>query len=348
MFSDEYEGLCAELDAIVAHSRANAEMRAVLSRVERQLEPTIIHNDLCALRGLAPEDIRWRVMDHCSAVGRLYAVYEHFCENVLHEWLYFLSARKPFLDLPEQIVGSYQTGFAHIVSRLPSPRYDHLSIEDLVSGYDTALKGELTYSLAPECLSHRQSNLRWNELTEIYRRFGILDVGEWLSKDDEIKDFFGNAGARTVEQITSKLSELVQYRNDASHGLVSVDEILGQQQFMEFATFIRVLCSSLNALHRRYALALLQETGDAQKIGTLTEKFRGNVVIVKVTNGTLEKGQAISFLADGYCVERRVLSMQVDDVEVSAMSFVGEVEVGIKLDRGISRKKAAVITNLAW
>ncbi|UOA28237.1 hypothetical protein DSM107133_02982 [Pseudosulfitobacter sp. DSM 107133] len=137
-------------------------MRAVLSRVERQLEPTILHDDLCTLRGLAPEDIRWRVMDHCSAVGRIYAVYEHFCENVLHDWLHFLSARKPFLDLPEQIVGSYRTGFAHIVSRLPSPRYDHLSVEDLVSGYDAALKGESTYSLAPECLTHHQSNLRWN------------------------------------------------------------------------------------------------------------------------------------------------------------------------------------------
>ncbi|WP_243253561.1 hypothetical protein [Pseudosulfitobacter sp. DSM 107133] len=153
---------------------------------------------------------------------------------------------------------------------------------------------------------------------------------------------------RIIEQIASKLSELVQYRNDASHGLVSVGEILGQQQFLEFASFIRVLCSSLNALHRSYALTLLQETGDAQKIGTLTEKLRGNIVICKVTSGTLEREQIISFLADGYCVERRILSMQVDNVEVSAMSFDGEVELGIKLDKAISRKKAAVLTNSAW
>jgi translation initiation factor IF-2 len=80
----------------------------------------------------------------------------------------------------------------------------------------------------------------------------------------------------------------------------------------------------------------------------LTERLSGNIVICKVTSGTLRKGQTISFLADGYCVERRVLSMQIDDADVCAMSFVNEVELGIKLDQAISRKKAAVLTNSAW
>lgn len=348
MYSDKFDSLCIELDAIAAHGQANVKMRNVLSRVENRLELSTLEEELYDLKQGAPAAIQWRVMDHCSAVARLYAVYEHYCENILHDWLQFLTARKPFLELPEQIIRNYPKGFAHIISLLPSSRYEQLSVEDMVAGYNLALMGAASYNLIPECLTHHRMNLRWEELREIYQRFGMMDVADWLSKDTEIINFFETAGKRTIDQISAKLAELVQYRNDASHGAVSVGEILGHQQFSEFANFIRIICSSLNDMHRRYALELLLDTSEAQKVGAVTERLRGNIIICKMKSGTVSKGQIVSFLADGYCVERRVLSMQIDGVEVEAISFIGELELGIKLDRDISRNKAAVLTNSAW
>ncbi|WP_298856933.1 MAE_28990/MAE_18760 family HEPN-like nuclease [uncultured Sulfitobacter sp.] len=348
MYSDQFEKLCKELESIIAHWQVNARMRGILSRVENSLELSPLEHDLYDLKQSSPLAMEWRVMDHCSAIARLYAVYEHYCESILHDWLHFLTSRKTFDELPDKIVRDYPKGFSYIIGLLPSSRYDQLSVEDMVAGYNAALACNPQYNLVGECLTRHRMNLRWEELSEIYQRFGISNVADWISKDAEVIDFFATAGQRTTEQISAKLAELVQYRNDASHGAVSVDEILGQQQFLEFAHFIRIICSSLNNLHHSYALELLLEIGEAKKVGTVAERFRDNIVICKMDSGTVFKGQKVSFLADRYCVERRIMSMQVNGVEVQAMSFIGEMELGIKLDQPITRKKAALLTNSAW
>ena len=53
-----------------------------------------------------PDQLEWRIIDHCAAVTRVYAIYEQFAHEMIREHLGLLQGRISFSDLPETIRSS--------------------------------------------------------------------------------------------------------------------------------------------------------------------------------------------------------------------------------------------------
>ena len=106
MFSTAYEILRTEANSLRAYLNATHAIRGIMSQVEPSLEPSLLEDVLLKINGAAPDPTRWRVMEHSLVVGRLYALYEKFCEALLSDWIDFLTNTLHFDRLPKKITDS--------------------------------------------------------------------------------------------------------------------------------------------------------------------------------------------------------------------------------------------------
>lgn len=334
MFSAALEALKTETNNLQRYLEATHSVRDILGRIEPSLEPSHLEHDLAILGKIAPDVTRWRVMEHSLIVGRLYAFYESFCENLLSDWIYFLTNNLRFDQLPKKIIESYPAGFASIVSTLPSSRYPRLTTKELVASYHAALQGQGEYALNAECLIYHKNNLRWPELCAVFSRCGVDGLHEWISESVALSERLQMSSERIADVVAARLSNFIQYRNDSSHGAISPDEILGYEELYELTEFVGDFAENLDQFIKWKMVGMLCRSGRAQAIGRVTEVFRKANAVICVTNeARVKEGQKIYIKKGSEFREDRILTIQLDGDGLNVIDAEAGTELGIMLSR---------------
>jgi uncharacterized protein (DUF2267 family) len=321
----------SDLEDLRRYLRVNDASRRVAQLQPPGLECTL--GDMIVAEvaevGLSPSS--WRVLDHCSVVNRAYAIFEKFVESVLSDWISTRCAKTKFADLPKSIASAYQVGIAEILSSSSSARYSHLSVSDLVSGYNDALRGAPNYRLYPECLIHHRNNFRWSELCDVFSRCGLGDFQGWISLSRRFKVFF-DGDSRIWEQVDSKLNELISYRNDAAHGAVQVDEILGIDNLESFIEFVLILSKDILNYVQAYWLDWLIDNEEIRSFGHVSEKFSRQIRIAICEGVTISVGDFIFAKGKGFCFSTKILSLQKKGIGADTVTVGAAEEVGFQFD----------------
>ena len=346
MFRTALERLEAGIGEVVAYATTNDSIRAQLGDMPEMGTPTSVEARLLQVAAKVPASAQWKVMDHCAAIGRLYALYEQYAESVLSDWLSFRRQDLKFSELPEELQGSYRIGFAEVLGSLSEAKYSHLSFDAMVTEYSKSSRGEVSYTLYPECLIYHRNNLRLAELTAITGRCEAGDFGHWLADSRDIAGHF-ESKKKLTELSESKLKDFVQYRNDAAHGGIATDEIMGLQQIGDLADFLLALCRSYNQMIDHTALNYMIEREAAHKIGMVSEVYSGNIVVGIVEGTALRVGDRIATLTEKSCHYHSIVSLQLDNRSVDHVEVANSREVGFGLSSpALNRAKLVTIPGL--
>jgi hypothetical protein len=292
-------------------------------------------------RDSAPTTSDWRVIDHGLAVTRIYVVYEQFAHEMIREHLVLMQNNIKFIDLPQNIQNSYRNGIAEILSKKDSSRYKDLDLTAIVTQYHNALTGGDYIFEAKAMLIHEQ-NLRLAELNRLFSGSGIGEIGGWIDRHRSLEEFF-KKDSRLNASAEREMAQLVEYRNDASHGSVSVDNILALDYLLEFCDFIAALCDAISQLVQLIGLKFLSEAGRAITLGRVSELLKNNTVLIFEMKGKLSVGDTIYLKGNNYCFEREVISIQIDDVNQTRVDLAVPKEVGVAIN-GIGSRKAQIIS----
>lgn len=291
----------------------------------------------------APDRLEWRVIDHCAAVTRIYAIYEQFTHEMIREHISLLQDRLTFSDLPQAIRSSYRAGLAKILEKKDGPRYADLDLLELISGYDKALNG-LSYKLEPRAMLMQDQNLRLPELNRFMGACGIDGMSAWIEKHQAVKDFF-SLDDRLTGSAESQMAELVKYRNDAAHGSIDIGDILHLNVLIEFCDFVSAVCEAMAERVQLCGLQSLKLANYVQERGKIASSLRGGTVAVGAMTGSFKVGGTVYLCGDSYCLERIITSLQIEDVSHEEVNLTVETEIGIMLDA--PGKKNAVIMTVA-
>lgn len=315
----------------------------MLGRLGNSLEPSIIEYDLSLLRQAAPSTPQWRIMDHCSAVGRIYALYEQFVESILTEWIELRSDNVKYANLPDKMKENYIQGFHHVHGNLHKTRYSHISRSGLIEQFHLALSGSSSYKLHKECLLHHQNNLWWDDLNELFERCGLVNLGEWVNNHPKLLDFF-QAQRKIKELSISKIKQLVEYRNEAAHGSVAIEEICGTQELIGILNFIQVFCDCISQLVNTEAIKFMIDCDKAVEIGIISEKFSRNKVVAIIEGAILSVGKEIIIISPKTYCKSSVVSLMDNEVSVDSIVIGKPREVGLVLkDYAAARSKVIII-----
>jgi len=307
-------------------------MRIIFASAKEYSEPDSLQYELNNLKINSPSSVDWRVLEHTLTVTHLYALFEQFFEETIADWMDFLASAYIFHQLPAKMQAAYQAGFAKVVGKLPSPRFTAFTVNNLVADFHEALKGGKTYRLEPNFITYRSNNLRWNEICEIISRCDIPDLNGWVNANDRVLGHLRGPPQNNAEQIESRLADFVQYRNDCSHGVATPDEILGHDDLLEMIEFVTVIADSLSQLISWKKVETLLNNNRAKHIGKADEVYhQAGAIVVQSSNTTISVGQKLYWKTGGNFGVTEVLSLRVNDVNMTTIDTTDPIAVGLKL-----------------
>jgi hypothetical protein len=274
----------------------------------------------------------WLIFNHCASLTRLYAIFSGFVEGALEEWLRELpKLYERYSSLPEVLRYEHKAGVARLLPKVGEGRFKHLTAENILRGIYFGVSIESGYDLPVEAYLIQDRNLKTEVLCDLFRRVGLSQLREWIRAHSDLQAFMNQAygDQQTAE---AQLDTLVDYRNEAAHGL-DVAEVLSEQEQVKLAEFVSVLGAVLVEFIEFTYWQLRCEGKTAVLVGSVTEYFKEpDAFIAKVAKARIEVGQVLVALEKERCRRVTVLSLQDNGKPVEAFDAVGEAEAGIKFD----------------
>lgn len=276
----------------------------------------------------------WRIYDHCSAITRLYAIYENFVEDLIRQWLELLPILFPlYSDLEERIRNTHQIGVGRLLLELNKNRYEHLSIDEVIRGLFHGIIGEAEYKLLPDAFLFHEQNLRKEPLNKLLAEAGIPNAWVWIEKHKAIKYFVEEVrGSQNTAE--GELNELISYRNDAAHG-APIDNFLGSSALLEQCDFVEDLCQALAELVTYHVIERKKSIGQVKEIGKIIEWFKNHEAgVAKIEEISLSIGDKLFLVNQGSscCQLATIESIQLESNPVETLQTTTGMEVGLKFD----------------
>lgn len=284
--------------------------------------------DISSLFGESADTTSWRVIDHCAAITRTYALFESFVLQLLREYLLFLSGAYTLTALGPEFRAKYTRGLGQIMLDQDKQRYSYIDIAKLIAGANDAMTDTAGYQIQPEALLRNEQNLRMTELQRLFTQCGLTGIDAWVTSHSAVAEFFKDQ-SRLSETAESELRQIVDYRNAAAHG--DVDEVLGVDVLVEFTEFMGALCISIVDFIQYDTLRRAKELGKATVIGHISERFHDDIVVAKISNATIAVGDTLYVLGKGLTKMAEVRSIQLNDVDVPSATVGAETEVGLRI-----------------
>lgn len=332
MFEALLERTERSIEAVRRHVVASNAIRSMIS--ERRIacrqgdDPCF---DIGPLYDGAPDPTDWKIIDHCSAVTRLYAIYEQFVHELLKAFLAFLENNSSYASLDEALRAEHRRALGQLLINLDKERYRNIRLETIIKEFASAFSDEGRYRLLPEALLSHDQNLRLTELAGLCRRCGILNVERWLNGHRFLKQFFSDQ-TRQSDRTEAELKQLVDYRNEAAHGGMDIDAVLGSELLIEYADFLSALFRSFTECIQ---WSIIEESVQHNKLhlsGKISETYSRNIVVTIVENSIFSVGDSLYLRGENYCYRANILSLQLDDVDMQQVITLKPIELGICLD----------------
>lgn len=343
MYAGFLQRALEDINSVKRHIHISEALRAVLSSgLPACAQPSPCLDPVSF--GNPPDTIQWRIIDHCSTVSRLYAIYEQFAHELARDFVGYLQKNYRFSDLDTIVLGTYRAGVSYLLVRSDWVRYASISMPDLIASYAECLSGKSIYKLEPECFLTHEKNLQYSDLSNLFSRCGVAKVSEWIDGHLKLTTFFMDQ-EREGKDVKSELRKFVQYRNDAAHGGLNVGGIVGVKTLTEFAEFLELLCE---ALAEKIQLEIIERSLALNRPigrGEATEVFRGRSVAVGKFLGTFQVGSSVYLTGTNYCSEVMVEELMIDDVSIAGISITLPIELGMKVKGKVT--KGAIIYAIA-
>ena len=273
------------------------------------------------------------MIDHCSAITRTYALFEGFVMQILKEYLAYMAGSRKFAELGTDFKARYTRGIGQILAEQSRIKYKDIDIDLLISDLTKAITGENVYTIHAAAMLRTESNLRMGELDRIFVHCGLEGIKSWIDKHPTVIGFFASE-QRLSQTAESELQQIVDYRNEASHG--DVDQVLGAEVLVEFTRFFEVLATSIADFVRMMIVKQNRKIGKLVVIGKVSEKFHDDIVVAKMRSTELVVGQEIYVLGPNKVLIGKVGSIQLDGADHQELIVTDEAEIGLAI--GVTAK----------
>lgn len=279
-----------------------------------------------------PADRRKLIREYAvaSCVTRLYAIYEHFVESIVADYLDAVPELMRFDVLNQNLRHEYRIGISHILSKIEHERYLHLQHENVVKWYHEALSNQATYRFVTEALTRHDENLRLAAVERMFGRIGLNNFRDWIAHSREILSLYEDQKSMW-EQLEAEVRTFVQIRNDAAHG--SLETLEGKENLLRYCRLISSAAHAITGFLHKQLLLQKVAVGRLRCVGKVTEVFpRPGAVIAQLAAGTeLSVGMSLQLVGTAYCATHTIESLQIDGQSVeSVQATVDGFEVGIK------------------
>ncbi|CAB3676840.1 MAE_28990/MAE_18760 family HEPN-like nuclease [Achromobacter kerstersii] len=346
MFESVLSRLHNTLDDLSAVVKWHDRLRQSIFAAAVGVQPIVIDEAaLNILRTEAPDNITWRLFDHCAAITRIYAVFEQCIIELVEEYAGFLPKVFPnYAKLDEDVRNSHRVGVGHVLMKWSAtkPIYGKIAETSIAGGLVDGLRGT-SYTLLADAFLTDSDNYRPDTLNRVFKKIGFDDAYSFVRNSPEVIDFCSSKllGEHTAD---SYLNKFVRDRNDAAHGEVS--EIANVDSLKNYVLFAILVAEALASLLRSTLIKNGVSSGATLEIGDVAQRFSNNVVGVRATSTTK------IFIGQQLYVGRKTIelvtveSLRVGQTDSTEIQLAPGTEFGARLSKKVSEAAKLYVTTL--
>src|SRR5260370_10650497 len=120
------------VDAVRRHIDSSNAIRSLIAQRQIRCANAASCFDLSPFYERTPNSTDWRIIDHCSAVTRLYSIYEQFVHELLGAFLTFLENSVSYPDLEAELRAEHRRSLGQILVNMDPQRYRNLQFESII------------------------------------------------------------------------------------------------------------------------------------------------------------------------------------------------------------------------
>jgi hypothetical protein len=342
-------------DGITQKLKTEIHVVRCLIKSSKLLQEICFNQDCQTSRDLAEQDVylkellqelpdiprAWQTHDYCSAIIRLYAVYEIFVEALITEWLSLLpSLVTRYADLDETIKRTHREGVGQLLCR---PRYfgRSLEIDEIIRGLAQGVNNSENYQLLPkEAFFTQGQNLRKEALAEIFKNAGIKDSWNWLENHPDIQHFLSEISLNSSTPLGNQLEQFILARNDAAHG--QPENVSGIEILLDLCNLVESLCQALVELVQWKVICQQHQSGLRVKVGRVSNWLsRIGVAHITVHEDTnLSVGDTLYLVnsKNTFCRITTIETIRLNDEDKQNIYFSKQGKVHVKF-RNVNVRK---------
>ncbi|WP_017235527.1 MAE_28990/MAE_18760 family HEPN-like nuclease [Pandoraea sp. B-6] len=297
------------------------------------------------LRSDAPDNLTWRLFDHCATITRIYAVFEQCIIELVEEYAGYLPKIFPnYAKLSDDVRTSHRVGVGHVLMKWSAtqPIYGKISEISIASGLVDGLRGA-PYALLSDAFLTDSDNYRPDTLNRVFKKIGFDDAYSFVKNSSEVIDFCFKKllGEHTAE---SYLNKFVRDRNDAAHGDVS--EIANLDALRNYVLFSTLVTKTLANLLRSSLIKNGVSSGVTLEIGDVVRRFSNNIVGVRATGTSkISIGQQL-YVGKKTIEPVTVVSLRVGQTDSAEVQLAPGTEFGACLSKKVAEASKLYATTL--
>jgi MAE_28990/MAE_18760-like HEPN len=321
-----------KIDIVRKSIRLNKKLRILIDRDVNEIDNSQLLQEVIAE---IPKELAWLGYENCAVVTKLYAIYESFVEKIITTWIKELPKLVPkYSDLDDRIKEHYIDNVGRIFRDIKKQRFSDLKLDEIISKLYYCVTNHQRYELLPDAFTIHDRHLRKEDLEELFKNAGIIsNAWEWVKNNRNIQNFITNNSEETTAE--GLLKELIDYRNNAAHADIVIDDILGSDKLLQLCDFIESICVSLSELITYQCLQKQEKQDKVIKIGCISEWVKNpKAGVLKISNAKvkIKLGDRLFLTSKFDCQIASIVSLKIDDVFQQEINALSATEIGIKFD----------------
>lgn len=235
-----------------------------------------------------------------------------------------------------------------LISEKKHAKYEGLKREKVLEKLNSCIENPSGFQLNSDAFYLRSGNLKHAKIAEALHHLDIQLTAKLKIVGQRSGGFLSN-GYHNIENrgddVFRLIDELVTLRNDIAHG-EDVDNILSVTEFNEYIDFLegygvavfQTLTEKLNELEANCLYDKIDEDNVKGVFG------KGTILCFEVEDTVISKGDYIIVnLIDGGFIKKEILEIQKDSQSFDTLSIKDPESIGVRVDKGISKKQGFFI-----
>lgn len=280
-----------------------------------------------------------KIFEYNTIIISLYGYFENYIEELIKAYIESLcSVISVFQDMPQKIVENHNQLSAQLIQNINIPKYQGIiSVEKIVSNMASCqTDGSFTINL--DAYTYHTANFRESAINEFFSKVGIENISSLIFRYPLFNDYLDeNEIDKTIA--FNIINDLADRRNQVAHG--SVDSLLDKDILSQYIDFLDLYCTSLwsvlfmNTLGYRVSKNIHQYC-----LNSPIAVYGRNIVCFNISNTHIQLGDTLYAKTNNMAEPIRygaILSMRLDDVDVSEVKEFQEGLISIKVDCKVNK-----------
>jgi hypothetical protein len=325
---------CEGVKQLIVFLQRNLAEQDLMARLNESSRRELLADDeIRLLDGLLQAATNTKQYIYIVAIVSAYGLLERLVEGLIERYVLGLGGISgSFADLPEVVKKNHlQLSLALVDAVLKERFRKESSPESIVANLHSCLSAEDSYRLNGAAFSLHRGNVNIDKINEMLTNVGVGQHLQRILKIDSFVEFLVSDGLVTVEssedqdvrKVFASIDELIEKRNEVSHGVVQVDDLESIDLLTRRCSFVLEYGKALNEVLEHETLKHAATSGAARRIGKPIAVY-DNAIVCFNAEFEMGVGDMVFMLTNENLAPVRssiVTSLQVDRRDVTSIEI---------------------------